>query len=642
MQRILFCCLLAFVGLRPPSAKGQAWESLDGPPGARAFALLEADGDVLLATGHGIYRLQSERWVLARAFGYNAAGARGNAVHDLVADAQGVYLAAADTGLFRISASGATLLTLSLGRIDAVKVRKHGGQIYLLCRNPNKLYRSENGAAWQTFAENILDFETDVAGLWTMLNAGGRTLLLRDGSEQHQFPVAYSEAKIFVAPGGLAVATPAGLWMGDAEGQNFALTGPEAAVSAYSPDGFLATADGVIYQNDGGVWTPIFATPIPAKINAIVGNYVLCDDYFGVYKREGNVFTPFNTGLRNVVVKSLEESGGTVYAFAAEIGTYVSGSGGRGAWEKSGAGLPFTDADAVFALAPQTAFLFSSLFQALYVTDNRGAVWKKVETFPSAQAMFRLGDGKFYACNDSAIFVSPDGRNWSPHSKPGDGFVKSLSRAGDTLFIVKHSKLHYFDGTWREYPTPGVAWSSGAKVHGKSRVEYGLTRTHGPFFRRFGGGWTLEHSSVSATAEFAGGEKLLVYAAGNLWEYEASKTETLDFVSPHWATSLAYSSDGKRIYVGTYEDGLYSAGESVSRSRPAVGPSIRVYPNPARDVVNVCGLRGESVEVFDAAGARVAEYRASGEPASLDVAGLAPGVYVMKAGDNAVRFVVVR
>ncbi len=642
MPKVILAFLLVFAGLVSYS-HAQAWEALEGPPGARAFALSETDGVVRLATAHGVYSLFSERWILERNFGFNFAKAVANAVYDIVPDAPNAYLAAVDTGLFRVSSSGAILLTLSLGRIEAVKVRKHADSIYLLTRNPNKLYRSIDGASWQAIADDVIDIETDDAGWWGLQNVGGRTVLLRNGSEIYPFSTAYSEAKLYVHPDHIAVASPAGLWISNAGGQNFSRVGPESAVGAYSPDGFLATGDGVVYRRDGDHWTPIFATPVPAKINAFVEDFMLCDDYFGVYKRSENTFSPFNAGLRNVTIKSVSESGGVVYAFAAEIGAFVSGSGGKGTWEKSGAGLPFTDADAVFAVGPQSAFLFSSLFKSLYVTDNRGTVWKKIEAFPTVQTMVRLSDGKFYACNDSTVFVSPDGRNWAVHSRPGEGFGKNISRAGDTLFVVVNSKLHYYgDGAWREYPSSGPAWGPGARVYGKNRLEFALSRTHGPFYRKTGAGFVLEHPSVSATAEFAGGQKLLVYAKEKFIQYEAGEAQTIDFVSSHWVSALAYSSDGKRIYVGTNEDGLYSVGEALERSRPVSDPTLRVYPNPARDVVNVVGFRGENISIFDATGVRVAELKAYDATGRWDVSGLAPGGYVLKAGETVVRFVVVR
>jgi hypothetical protein len=620
------------------NAYGQGeWEGLDGPSGARAYALLDYDGAVRLATALGVHRLQAERWTLEHSFGFNAARATANAAYDLFPDPPGAFLVATDTGVFRVANSVSTLLTLSLGRIHAVKVRKNAGRFLFLGRNPARLYSSPNGVNWDIASEGVLDFDVYQSQIWLLRNVVEGTALFREGGEVFHFGQTFAEAKLYLSGNEVAVATPSGLWISEDGGQNFSRVGPEAGVSAYSPNGFLATEDGVVYRNDNNVWTPVFATPVPAKINAFVGQYMLCDDYFGVYRITD--FTPLNDGLRNVHVKAVGESGGTVYAFATEIGMYVAGASGNGAWGKSGTGLPFTDAETLICTAPQTAFLFSALFKSLYFTDNRGALWRKVEDFPAAGYFTRLGDGKFYASDDSTLFVSDNGWQWNVHSRPGTGFGGVPSWAGDTLFIVKNQKLHYFDGAWREYLTLGATWNPETRVWGKSRVEFIHSRMHGPLFRKNGTQWTLQHTSVSAVAAFAGGERLVFAAGGKLYQYEKDRRTELDFPSPHLVGALTYSSDGKRLFVGTYEDGLYALGETVSRTPETAAPWLRVYPNPTRDELNIEARPGHFALIYNADGAVVDRFSIDASVCRRDVSQLPAGVYVLQVGQTRLRWV---
>ena len=64
--------------------------------------------------------------------------------------------------------------------------------------------------------------------------------------------------------------------------------------------------------------------------------------------------------------------------------------------------------------------------------------------------------------------------------------------------------------------------------------------------------------------------------------------------------------------------------------------SIAVWPNPATNVLYLDVVDGTTVNVFDITGRKVMQ---EGYVSQLDVSGLAPGLYAIKAGDYEVRFV---
>ena len=66
-----------------------------------------------------------------------------------------------------------------------------------------------------------------------------------------------------------------------------------------------------------------------------------------------------------------------------------------------------------------------------------------------------------------------------------------------------------------------------------------------------------------------------------------------------------------------------------------------VYPNPAVDVLNVNATSEiENIAVFALNGATVAsQANIDGNQATIDVSGLAPGIYVVKVNNTAIRFI---
>jgi len=67
--------------------------------------------------------------------------------------------------------------------------------------------------------------------------------------------------------------------------------------------------------------------------------------------------------------------------------------------------------------------------------------------------------------------------------------------------------------------------------------------------------------------------------------------------------------------------------------------SITLFPNPANDFVTLKGEDLGMVRVYNALGQKVDEFEATGE-LNINTAGYGNGVYVVKAGEKAMRFVV--
>ncbi|MBR0538743.1 MAG: T9SS type A sorting domain-containing protein, partial [Bacteroidales bacterium] len=68
--------------------------------------------------------------------------------------------------------------------------------------------------------------------------------------------------------------------------------------------------------------------------------------------------------------------------------------------------------------------------------------------------------------------------------------------------------------------------------------------------------------------------------------------------------------------------------------------SVSLFPNPANDFVTLKGENLGTVSVFNAIGQKVDEFEANGSELRINTTGYENGVYVVKAGETTLRFVV--
>ena len=68
--------------------------------------------------------------------------------------------------------------------------------------------------------------------------------------------------------------------------------------------------------------------------------------------------------------------------------------------------------------------------------------------------------------------------------------------------------------------------------------------------------------------------------------------------------------------------------------------SFTLFPNPANDFVTLKGENLGTVRVYNALGQKMDEFEANGSELRINTAGYAEGVYVVKAGEKTLRFVV--
>ena len=109
----------------------------------------------------------------------------------------------------------------------------------------------------------------------------------------------------------------------------------------------------------------------------------------------------------------------------------------------------------------------------------------------------------------------------------------------------------------------------------------------------------------------------------------------------------AYGMEENGLYLGTmrlitsignYEITIvYEQTVGVEESHPN---HCSLYPNPANDFVTLSGENLGTVRVYNALGQMVDEFEANGSEININTAGYSNGVYVVKAGEQTLRFVV--
>lgn len=80
--------------------------------------------------------------------------------------------------------------------------------------------------------------------------------------------------------------------------------------------------------------------------------------------------------------------------------------------------------------------------------------------------------------------------------------------------------------------------------------------------------------------------------------------------------------------------------EGPSSVENAVNPVYnRIYPNPAREKINISDVNATEITIFDVVGKRVYSTSDINNRMTIDISGLADGLYVIRAGDSARSFI---
>lgn len=220
----------------------------------------------------------------------------------------------------------------------------------------------------------------------------------------------------------------------------------------------------------------------------------------------------------------------------------------------------------------------------------------------------------------------------------GDHFGTTVSLSTDGNIVAVGGPLNDHNGTdaghMRIYAWDGSAWvQKGSDINGKAAGDHF--------------GWSVsisaDGSSVSSGAPMnndsgtAAGHVSVYTWDGNAWTPKGSSIGGKN-AGDFSGTSVSLNSDGNVLAVGAplnNDSGmragsvrLYSMLSATRLSNTAYTNEVNIYPNPAKEELNISGVQDASISIFDAAGrVLIKQQKVSNK---INISRLAPGAYFIK------------
>lgn len=301
-------------------------------------------------------------------------------------------------------------------------------------------------------------------------------------------------------------------------------------------------------------------------------------------------------------------------------------------------------------LSPTTAFGPTTLTNTNGNTRD-GFIAKLLDAGPSASYQWVQaigGPGEEYvwalAAEGSALYVG--GQFGGSATLGGLSLQSSTAVQGFVAKLTDNGATSSF--TWAQ-PVPATVNSTtkalavrGAQVFATGLYAGGITL--GPSTLPSGGGNTYVACLLDAGASSA-----YTWAAGSTTSNSACQGTALalggntSYVGGTGYGTLAFGAT-TLTSSSSYDTGFLAVlGNAVALSTPpgAAAATLRLYPNPASGLATLQGATpGTPVLILDAVGRRVATATADASGSAALPVGLAPGVYIVRAGAATVRWVV--
>ena len=361
-----------------------------------------------------------------------------------------------------------------------------------------------------------------------------------------------------------------------------------AATHGTTPTHVFARAYNVLYRSadHGGTWTPV-ANPIAGNPSDI--GYYFNGRYFAgsssitacihYTDNEGDTWTSAPGAPTATVVRGFFEYGGGLYAYTSTAGIYRTVDGNS--WTAVNNGL--TNLNVIGMASSGPYFVAATIGGGVFRTIN-AASWTQSTGIGAGdlngENVWRMGGMLYYSAQGGAEYMSADyGQTWAAWTQPaffGLGMVE-VKRFGTTLYLEsRHFAGGQRDSLYRS-TNEGASWTN---------ITGNLSAAD------INGSGILEHD----------GYAFIGYNIG---------------------------SPGLGIYRYSLSTGV---DDMLAMSTPAV------FPNPAEDAINITlplEVGATNYALLDAAGRSVLSGRLMQGNAQVELAGLAPGSYLLRWEDPA-------
>lgn len=277
----------------------------------------------------------------------------------------------------------------------------------------------------------------------------------------------------------------------------------------------------------------------------------------------------------------------------------------------------------------------------MYKTSNGGTTWTPVAGRPDAQGEYSyvglkevVGDNIWFGTDRGKILHSADrGESWVSNpspvidfggvTTPGSSGVMSFKDANNGLLIAVDGAGNVATTTAALYKTSdgGANWepveTTGAWYFGDITYVPGTENTYVSTGDNGGTQANPRPQWLGSSYSTDGGLTWIEIDNGN-------QRGTVQFLNPTtgWAGQF---SDGPSGTKGILK---FSGDLSLGVSDNAVKNNLKVYPNPAVDVVKIsANKKVENITVFDMTGKKVKSFNAANE---INVSSLAKGTYILQ------------
>ncbi len=422
---------------------------------------------------------------------------------------------------------------------------------------------------------------------------------------------------------------------------------------------YACTYNNVFCSEDGGlVWTQINNSVCAAIKIFSFGEKVFLCTFLGLYEidTKSNDIKLVSSGLTELNVLTLVSTPRRTIAFTAEKMFCTTNSGRNWAEMPGESTVKYISK----TVSNGETIIAASYDGHAYRSENSGDTWTEIipwvgYTYVSIKDLTTNGDYTYITANGNVYYSTDWGVTWHQMINQIDEFIspiKATGRGGEFVVIDNYNDLRYssdFGSTWSMRTAwgtdnPGIVRAFGSElIIGKYNGILNMSAD-------FGTEWKESDCKVSFTIDQSQGiEKIdnTIYA----FSYTGGLMNSTNF-GDSWQKDMngvkqnsvrCFSYDGTTAYLGTGTGGVYCTNfGNVGAYEPiATRDELSITPNPASDAIRIqANMIGAKGSIINAVGETVAVFVTSpGSETRVDVSSLAPGVYFVVSGGNAVKFV---
>lgn len=363
------------------------------------------------------------------------------------------------------------------------------------------------------------------------------------------------------------------------------------------------------------------------------------------YKTSGTDFILYNVSVPQQN-ESIAFAGGSQYTVESAPGVIIKTTDGGETWESVYSG---DNIQSVEFVTPQKGFAggYSPL---LKMTEDGGESWQDVNV---GNDVYGIRIIKFFNENTGLVLYITDeydlvikttsdgGQTWNLSSNPPQHGIMQISYADETtIFAVGYSSSVYksIDGgdNWTLVDSNGTDINLGVNFKDSQNGVY--AGEEGDLYVTHDGGETWENTLYTGYHHFYGlkykGDKILAAGTDEDVYLSVDNGENFEMIfngsGDDQLYDISFFADNSGLICGSGGMMIKFSGIVLSTNENIQSQSV-IYPNPAKDVLNVKNKSAiDQIVISDMTGKTVYSQKNLNSEVQIDLNGLSKGVYMIK------------